>query len=92
IAEMGCVAQVLDGDNFADYTRQVGKEVVINELNFASKRGLALSDAAADFYEDNCSNTASNSMPLLTAAKTLLEKPWVQPQVQTQVENYNPTS
>ncbi|HYX17882.1 MAG TPA: hypothetical protein VE944_26685 [Nostoc sp.] len=88
IAELGCVAQVLDGDNFADYTRQVGKEVVINELNFAQERGLALSDAAADFYEDNHPSTTSNSTPLLTAAKRVLEKPLVQ----TQVDNYNPAA
>ncbi|MCC5661208.1 hypothetical protein LC608_30455 [Nostoc sp. XA010] len=92
IAELGCVAQVLDGDNFADYTRQVGKEVVINELNFANERGLALSDAAADFYEDNQPSITSNSTPLLTAAKTLLEKPFCQIPVQTQVDNYNPAA
>jgi hypothetical protein len=52
VAELGCVAQVLDGDDFADYIRQVGKDAVIQELKFASERKLALSDAAADFYED----------------------------------------
>jgi four helix bundle protein len=94
IAELGCVAQVLDGDDFADYARQVGNEAVIEELKFASERGLALSDAAADFYDDNAATIPKTlpdtTSPLMATAKTLLEKAGLQPQIQTIANTYNP--
>ena len=98
IAELGCVAQVLNGDEFADYARQVGNEAVMDELKFASSRGLALSDAAADFYEDNAVSVAksfptNNNTPLMVTAKTILEKAGLQPQMQTAlVDRYDPTA
>lgn len=100
IAELGCVAQVLNGDDFADYARQVGNEAVIEELKFALQRGLALSDAAADFYDDNAATIANKPLsastehfaPLMATAKTLLEKAGLQPQIQTQVDIYDPTA
>lgn len=53
ILETGCVAQVLDGDNFRDYLDQVGHDAVINELDYAHKRGLAISNDALDYLEDS---------------------------------------
>lgn len=52
IREHGCIAHVLDGDDFRAYYRQVGKEAVDAELNFASDEGYSLSDAALDYLED----------------------------------------
>ncbi|MBW4568063.1 MAG: hypothetical protein KME31_08570 [Tolypothrix carrinoi HA7290-LM1] len=88
ITEIGCVAQVLDGDDFADYSRQVGKDAVIAELKFATERGLALSAAAADFLE-NHSPVLSTDSNLMTTAKTLLEKAKLQVEVESLEEVYN---
>lgn len=52
IREIGCVAHVLDGDNFRSYAMQVGGEAVQAELNFAIQQGYAMSDAALDYLED----------------------------------------
>jgi hypothetical protein len=90
VAELGCVAQVLDGDNFADYAKQVGKEAVLEELEFAASRGLAMSNASADFYEDNA---IASPASLMATAKTLLEKAGLHPQSPTAViDRYDPTA
>lgn len=52
IREYGCVAHVLDGDDFRAYHQQVGSEAVNAELKFANQQGYALSDASADYLED----------------------------------------
>ncbi|MGI8502063.1 MAG: type IV secretory system conjugative DNA transfer family protein [Hassallia sp.] len=93
IAGLGCVAQVLDGDDFADYTRQAGKDAVFAELKFATGRGLALSAAAADFLEESHSPpTPPTSKSLMATAKTLLEKAGLQVEFQTDADTYDPTA
>ncbi|NEU77493.1 hypothetical protein PI95_034830 [Hassallia byssoidea VB512170] len=87
ITEVGCVAQVLDGDDFADYSRQVGHVAVLEELRFATERNLALSTAAADFLE-NYSPVLSTSSNLMTTAKTLLGKAGLQVKVESSEEIY----
>ncbi|MUH00343.1 hypothetical protein F7734_51965 [Scytonema sp. UIC 10036] len=63
IVESGCVAQVLDGDDFINYTSQVGREAVLAELRYASARNLPMSNAAFDYLEDNA---ATPTTPALT--------------------------
>jgi hypothetical protein len=84
IAEIGCVAQVLEGDDFCDYARQVGKDAVVVELKFAVERNLALSAAAADFLEAN-----QTPQPLIATAKTLLEKAGLQVEVKSSEQVYS---
>jgi hypothetical protein len=57
------VAQVLDGDDFADYTYQLGEDAVLEELQFAVKRGLSLSAAAEDFLEEKTSPQSQCLIP-----------------------------
>lgn len=91
VAQLGCVAQVLEGDDFCDYARQVGKDAVIAELKFARDRNLALSAAAVDFLEDTLTSKLPLS-PLMATAKNLLEKHGLQVEVQTDIETYDPTA
>ncbi|OKH47311.1 hypothetical protein NIES2101_24035 [Calothrix sp. HK-06] len=51
IIEAGCIAQVLEGDNFQDYLAQCGHNSVISELDYAKQRGLPLSNDAIDYLE-----------------------------------------
>jgi hypothetical protein len=50
IVQFGCIAQTLDGEDFEDYVRHVGRASVLEELDFATRRGLSLSQSASDFY------------------------------------------
>ncbi|MBN3993842.1 MAG: hypothetical protein HWQ36_26010 [Nostoc sp. NMS2] len=52
IREYGCVAHVLDGDDFCAYYQQAGKDGIQTELNFAKKQGYSLSNAALDYLEE----------------------------------------
>ncbi len=91
IAESGCVAQVLDGDDFADYTYQLGEDAVLEELQFAVKRGLTLSAAAENFLEEKSSPQSpmpDAQSPLLNKAKGLLEKAGLVVQVESEEEIY----
>jgi hypothetical protein len=51
IAEYGCVAHVLRGDEFRAFGNQVGAEEVMCQLKWASDNGYALSGEALDFLE-----------------------------------------
>jgi hypothetical protein len=51
IREYGCVAHVLDGDDFRGYLQQAGKQSVEEELNFADDQGYFFSNAALDYTE-----------------------------------------
>lgn len=91
IALAGCVAQVLEGDEFADYTLQVGEAKVSEELEFATQRGLTLSRAAEEFLEEKSSPqslTSNAQSPLLDKAKGLLEKAGLVVEVESQEEIY----
>ena len=91
IALAGCVAQVLDGDDFADYTYQLGEDAVLEELQFAVKRGLSLSAAAEDFLEEKTSPQSSMpnpQSPLLNKAKGLLENAGLVVSVESEEEIY----
>lgn len=63
IVDAGCVAQVLDGDDFVNYASQVGHEAVMAELTFAAERNLPMSNAAADYFEDNYTES-TRTVPL----------------------------
>ncbi|MBD2254638.1 hypothetical protein H6G14_25700 [Nostoc parmelioides FACHB-3921] len=52
IREYGCVAHVLDGDDFRAYYQQVGKDALETELKFADQQGYSLSSAALDYLAD----------------------------------------
>jgi hypothetical protein len=51
IADYGCVAHVLKGDDFRSFRNQVGVEEVMRQLRWASDNGYALSGDALDFLE-----------------------------------------
>jgi hypothetical protein len=51
IADYGCVAHVLKGDDFRSFRNQVGVEEVMRQLRWASDNGYALSSDALDFLE-----------------------------------------
>jgi hypothetical protein len=51
IADYGCVAHVLKGDDFRAFRNQVGVEEVMRQIRWASDNGYALSGDALDFLE-----------------------------------------
>lgn len=51
IADYGCVAHVLRGDDFRAFRNQVGFEEVMRQIRWASDNGYALSGDAMDFRE-----------------------------------------
>ncbi|WP_238360570.1 hypothetical protein [Iningainema tapete] len=57
IRDYGCVAHMLDDNEFRDYVRQVraeqGEEALQEELRFAVENGLEISDTALDYLEIN---------------------------------------
>ncbi|MBD2441375.1 hypothetical protein [Nostoc sp. FACHB-110] len=52
IREYGCVAHVLNGDDFRAYYKQVGKDAVEAELKFATGQEYSLSNAALEYLEE----------------------------------------
>lgn len=52
IREYGCVAHVLEGDDFKAYLQQAGEDAVKAELNFAADNGYVISNSALDYVED----------------------------------------
>ncbi|AUB44496.1 P-loop containing nucleoside triphosphate hydrolase (plasmid) [Nostoc flagelliforme CCNUN1] len=52
IREYGCIAHILDGDDFRGYVQQVGQESVNKELQFASSQEYEFSNAAIDYIEE----------------------------------------
>ncbi|MBW4677695.1 MAG: hypothetical protein KME52_27955 [Desmonostoc geniculatum HA4340-LM1] len=61
IREYGCIAHVLDSDDFQAYCQQVGKDAIQTELNFANKQGYSLSDSALDYLEESRANHSSST-------------------------------
>ncbi|MEH1785438.1 MAG: hypothetical protein V7L23_07565 [Nostoc sp.] len=51
IREYGCIAHILDGDDFRGYVQQVGYDSVNKELQFASSQEYEFSNAAIDYIE-----------------------------------------
>lgn len=52
IRDYGCVAHVLEGDDFRSYLQQVGDKAVKDELKFAQFQNYQISDSALDYLED----------------------------------------
>lgn len=71
IVESGAVAQIFDGDDFVNYATQVGHENVMAELTFAAQRNLPMSNAAADYFEDNYKPELPNALPEVKAAASV---------------------
>ncbi|QFS50843.1 hypothetical protein [Nostoc sphaeroides] len=71
IREYGCIAHILDGDDFRGYVQQVGHDSVNKELQFASSQEYDFSNAAIDYIE---STAQLNSSPqvLISSASPLL--------------------
>lgn len=95
IIETGCVAQVLEGDSFQDYLEQCGHDAVINELSYAQKRGLALSNDALDYLED--SEIKNNTLParglgLETCTSVLGQQKSTESNQVTVIDNYDPSN
>lgn len=79
IVEFGCVAQVLDGDDFINYSNQVGHDAVMAELTFAVERNLPISNAAADYFEDSYTSAVvkpqnERTSPQLTTATAVIDR------------------
>lgn len=51
IREYGCVAHVLEEDDFRAYARQVGSESIQRELSFAYEQGYSFSNAALNYMD-----------------------------------------
>ncbi|NDJ21004.1 hypothetical protein GS682_04955 [Nostoc sp. B(2019)] len=51
INNYGCVAHVLEGDNFRDFRRQVGDAEILRQIEWATERGYKLSNDALDYWE-----------------------------------------
>lgn len=56
IRDYGCVAHVLEGDDFRGYLQQVGEHGVKSELKFAQSQGYSVSDSALDYMEEGMGN------------------------------------
>ncbi|MBW4566017.1 MAG: hypothetical protein KME32_34060 [Mojavia pulchra JT2-VF2] len=101
IREYGCIAHVLDGDDFRAYYQQVGKEAIDKELTFATQQGYSLSDAALDYLEDESidhtqqrglgfSSTGGTAQERLTLNQTLLpihHSPFPNTNTQSSIDN-----
>ncbi|MCC5632558.1 hypothetical protein LC613_33650 [Nostoc sphaeroides CHAB 2801] len=59
IREYGCIAHILDGDDFRGYVQQVGHDSVNKELQFASSQEYEFSNAAIDYIEDTAQVNSS---------------------------------
>lgn len=88
IIDAGCIAQVLEGDNFQDYLAQCGHNSVMIELGYAKQRGLTFSNDAIDYLE---------ALPEVTPVKsTAIGADYddinraSRPNNQTVIETYNP--
>jgi hypothetical protein len=62
IVESGCVAQVLEGDDFINYASQAGHDAVMAELKFAGDRNLPMSNAAYDYIENNAQQSTLQAL------------------------------
>ncbi|MEW6496889.1 MAG: FtsK/SpoIIIE domain-containing protein [Cyanobacteriota bacterium] len=70
IREVGCIAHILEGDNFRGYLRQVGSEAIAAELNFASEQGYSFSDDALDYLESQqAAGKHLTQLPIATEPK-----------------------
>ncbi|WP_193200872.1 hypothetical protein [Nostoc sp. MG11] len=87
IREYGCVAHVLDGDDFRGYLQQVGKQSVEEELNFAADQGYSFSDAALNYAEAFTPQVLQpqTALPVLPMSSRPQDAPSL-----TQVSNYQP--
>lgn len=72
IRDIGCIAHVLDGDDFRDYLHQVGKEAVDKELDFANNQGYSISNAAIDYLEEPTKiNYVGQQLPAISQQSTV---------------------
>lgn len=91
IREYGCVAHILDGDDFRGYMQQVGKDSVDQELQFASSQEYAFSNAAIDYVED-AAQINSSPKSLITSGSPLPTKAYSSlANTNTQSSVHNPT-
>ncbi len=88
IREYGCIAHILDGDDFRGYVQQVGHDSVNKELQFASSQEYDFSNAAIDYIEGASQSTQSLNQPFfsLTSSNSLQE-----PTFLPQQSNSHPT-
>jgi hypothetical protein len=84
IREVGCIAHILEGDNFRGYLKQIGSEAVASELNFAADQGYSFSDDALDYAE----NQESGKQTLLLPVASQLLPQHSQAAIATQSDTY----
>jgi hypothetical protein len=82
IREYGCIAHILDGDDFRAYIQQVGKDDIERELHFASSQEYAFSNAAIDYIEDASHSSQSLNQPFfsLTSSNSLQQSTFLSQQ------------
>ncbi|MBD2459304.1 hypothetical protein H6G80_35405 [Nostoc sp. FACHB-87] len=88
IRDYGCVAHVLEGDDFRCYYRQVGEQAVEAELTFANQQGYALSETALDYLEERenvGSGQALSASPTVISPQPLVNNPLVAVATQSSV-------
>ena len=66
VVDYGAIAHLLDGDDFRQYLRQVGEEIVKAELQFAIEEEYDLSLAAQEFLDARPLLMPSTTQPLLS--------------------------
>ncbi len=72
IREYGCIAHILDGDDFRGYVQQVGQDSVNKELQFASSQEYEFSKAAIDYIEDTVQINDSPQVLIPSASPMLV--------------------
>ncbi|MBD2535434.1 hypothetical protein H6G97_40985 [Nostoc flagelliforme FACHB-838] len=91
IREYGCIAHILDGDDFRGYIQQVGQDSVNKELQFASSQEYEFSNAAIDYIEDTSQINESPQAFIPFASPLLASSDSLPANINTSSSIHNPT-
>jgi hypothetical protein len=91
IREYGCIAHILDGDDFRGYVQQVGHDSVNKELQFASSQEYEFSGAAIDYIEDTAQVNESPQVLFSSASPLLVPSDSLPTNTNTSSSIHNPT-
>ncbi|WP_152592849.1 hypothetical protein [Nostoc sphaeroides] len=91
IREYGCIAHILDGDDFRGYVQQVGHDCVNKELQFASSQEYEFSGAAIDYIEDTAQINELPQVLIPSASPMLVPSDSLPVNINTSSSIHNPT-
>lgn len=91
IREYGCIAHILDGDDFRGYVQQVGQDSVNKELQFANSQEYEFSKAAIDYIEDTVQINESPQVLIPSASPMLVPSDSLPVNINTSSSIHNPT-